>query len=135
MTKSHARIARFWKSLGARTYVLSADSHDEWVAHTSHMPHLLSFALFQASGTHRLGRLKLTASNPSIRDLARLSKSDPKLWADILLSNKKEVLRAIDDHEKAIITLRKALRSTDSQALEAFISKANTLSRRLAPEN
>lgn len=135
VTSPHPRIIRFWRALGSRVYVLTPDKHDEWVARTSHMPHLLSFALFQASGTKKLGRLGLTASNPSIRDLARLSKSDPKLWADILLSNKKEVLNALAEHEKGIAALRATLQSTNSKALEAFITKANTMSKRLAPES
>lgn len=134
VTTPHPRIIRFWRALGARVYVLSPEKHDEWVARTSHMPHILSFALFQASGTRKLGRLGLRASNPSIRDLARLSKSDPKLWADILLSNKKEVLGAIGEHEKGIHALRAALQSTNSKALETFIAKANAMSKRLAPE-
>jgi prephenate dehydrogenase len=134
LSHPHPRLTRFWRALGMRVYVLAPDKHDEWIARTSHMPHLLSFALFQASGTKKLGRLGLKASNPSIRDLARLSKSDPKLWADILLSNKQEVLRALAEHEKGIRALRAALQSKSSKSLEAFISKANTMSKRLAPE-
>ena len=134
LTSPNRKAAEFWRALGSKTHVLTPQSHDEWVARVSHMPHILSFALFQTSGTQKLGRLGINASNPSIHDLARLSKSDPKLWADILISNKEEILKSLNEHEHSVKVLKKALTSRDSRAIEKFILQANAASQRLAPK-
>lgn len=133
LTSPNRQAAEFWRALGSKIHILTPQSHDEWVARVSHMPHILSFALFQ-QGAEKLGRLGLNASNPSIQDLARLSKSDPKLWADILMSNKVEILKSLAEHEKSVRSLKKALNSRDSRAIEKFILKANSVSRQLAPK-
>ncbi len=134
MTNTDPVIERFWHELGANSHYLTPKSHDEWVAHVSHLPHILAFTLFQSGGAQKLARLGIEASNPSIRDLARLSKSDPRLWADILLSNKEEILKSLQEHETSVRLLKKALKSHNSQTLEKFILQANVSSQRLAPE-
>ena len=134
MTRPDATVERFWRALGAHPHILTPEKHDEWVARVSHLPHVLAFALFQSGGAHRLTRLGIEASNPSIRDLARLSKSDPKLWADILQSNRVEILKSLKEHETSIRHLKKALGSRDGRLLEKFITSANANSQRLVPE-
>ena len=133
MTGPDKVVDRFWRALGASPHILTPQSHDEWVARVSHLPHILAFALFQSGGSKKLERLGIEANNPSIQDLARLSKSDPKLWADILLSNKIEIMRVLEEHERSIRHLKKALTSRNARAIEKFILQANTSSQRLAP--
>ena len=134
LTDADKQTEVFWRALGSKVFYLTPESHDEWVAHTSHLPHIVSFALFQSSGTRKLDRFGLKASNPSIQDLARLSKSDPKLWADILLSNRKEILKSLEDYQSSIHRLKNSLKSGNAADLEKFILKANALSHRLAPD-
>lgn len=133
MTNTDPLIERFWRALGSSVHYLTPQSHDEWVAHVSHLPHILAFVLFQSGRAKKLARLGIEACNPSIQDLARLSKSDPKLWADILMSNKKEILRSLNEHEKSVAFLKKALTSRNARAIEKFIFQANASSQRLAP--
>jgi prephenate dehydrogenase len=134
MTSADATAQKFWHALGSKTHYLTPEKHDEWVARVSHLPHILAFALFQSGGAQKLARLGIEASNPSIHDLARLSKSDPKLWADILLSNKTEILNVIAEHEKSIRRLKSALSARDTSAVEKFIQQANRASQMLAPK-
>ncbi len=135
VTRVDDKINKLWRSLGARTHILTPQSHDEWVARVSHLPHILAFALFQSGGAQKLARLGIEACNPSIQDLARLSKSDPKLWADILISNKTEIITALNEHETSVRHLKKALSSRNARALEKFILQANVFSQRLAPDS
>jgi len=134
LTNADKAAQKFWKELGSKTFYLTPESHDEWVAHTSHLPHILSFALFQSGLARRLDRFGLKASNPSIQDLARLSKSDPKLCTDILLSNRSEILKSLEEYQTSISRLKRALHSGRSRDLEKLILKANAFSHRLAPD-
>lgn len=134
LTNFDPEAERFWRALGTKTFYLTPERHDEWVARTSHLPHVLAFALFQSDNLRRLGRAGLEATNPSIRDLARLSKSDPKLWADILLSNKQEILSALNEYGKSVASLKKALSAGRPRAIEKFIHQANSISKKLAPK-
>lgn len=134
LTAYDAEAERFWRALGAKVFYLTPEKHDEWVARTSHLPHILAFAMFQSSHMKKLQKLGLEATNPSIRDLARLSKSDPKLWADILLSNKEEILSTLKEYESNVAYLRKALSAGNARAIEKFISQANSVSHKLAPK-
>ena len=133
MTSQDRVIENFWHSLGAHTHILTPKNHDEWIARMSHLPHILAFALFQSDGTQKLARLGIEACNPSIQDLARLSKSDPKLWADIFLSNKDEILSALNEHESSIGKLKRAVSSRNAGAIQNFIHQANRNSKKLAP--
>jgi prephenate dehydrogenase len=134
MTNFDPEAERFWRALGSKVFYLTPERHDEWVARTSHLPHILAFALFQGDPMKRLQRLGLEASNPSIRDLARLSKSDPKLWADILVSNKEEILDAVREYTVSMSRLKEALDSGNARAVERYIHQANSVSKKLAPK-
>ncbi|OGW90738.1 MAG: hypothetical protein A3D28_04175 [Omnitrophica bacterium RIFCSPHIGHO2_02_FULL_63_14] len=131
VTRRHPKVERFWKRIGCHTVLISAKKHDQWAAWASHLPHVLSFALFGSVGRgDPPGRPY--GVNPSLRDLARISKSDPKLWADILLSNAAEVSNAITRFEDNLRDLKTALRSRRASRLATLIARANRISHRVA---
>ncbi|MCG3176195.1 MAG: Cyclohexadienyl dehydrogenase [Candidatus Omnitrophica bacterium] len=128
------RAAGFWRALGSRVVDrLSAAEHDEWVAGPSHAKHVSDCALMRNPAMRRLTRFGLTADNPAFRDAARLSKCDPDLWADILLSNP-YALGQLTGMVGSLEQFRRALSSADRRALVRLIREANAVSRRLCPE-
>ncbi len=118
MTRRNQKIARFWKALGAEPMYIKEGAHDAWVAKSSHLPHVLSFSLFQNMDSKY-------SHNPSLKDLARLAASNPDLWTDIFLSNQKQVLRAIGEFQKSLSDFQKALRAKNKTSLTRFILHAN----------
>ena len=119
MTRRNLRIEKFWRALGARPILITAKAHDKWAAQSSHLPHIISFALFQNFPHH-----KNKVANPSIRDLARLSKSNPKLWADILLSNRQEILPALDSFRANLGRWHRAINGDRLSEIINFIQEA-----------
>ena len=87
--KALIKITCFWKSLGARVSVMTSGEHDRAIALVSHLPHIVAFSL-AASVPQNI--LKYAAEG--FKDTTRVASSDPKLWADIFLSNKVEVLKS-----------------------------------------
>lgn len=86
-----AIIERFWQELGARTILMEAGLHDQALAATSHLPHLVAYLL---------AALPNEGDKPFIgggfRDTTRIAGSDPQLWAGILHDNRKALVPLID---------------------------------------
>lgn len=128
VTKRHPKIEAFWKALGCRTVLASAEAHDRMVGQMSHTPHAIAFSLFQNKKDYP----KNLPVNPSMRELSRLAKSDPGIWADILISNREAVLRSIEEFErKGVYPLKNLLRQGKKSAVEAFVKNSNKNSSRL----
>jgi prephenate dehydrogenase len=83
------RIINFWESLGAKVQVMSPSAHDSSVSLISHLPHIVAFSL---AGS--VPEKELAYAAEGFRDTTRVASSDPRLWADIFLTNKKEILKA-----------------------------------------
>ena len=80
-------VVGFWKALGSRVSVMSPAAHDRSVSSISHLPHMLAFSL---AGSVDPSDLKYAAEG--FRDTTRVASSDPELWADIFLTNSKEIM-------------------------------------------
>ncbi len=121
ITQAHPRVKKLWRLIGATPVLISATRHDDWAAHTSHLPHVLAFSIFQDLKSP----VKIPL-NPSLRSLGRLAKSDPALWADILLSNRSPMLKAIAKFEGNLVSFRRALAQNSTAALRRLIQKSNS---------
>lgn len=121
VTKAHPKVNAFWKILGSSPVAISPEKHDTWAARSSHLPHALAFSIFQT-----LKSPKGIPLNPSLRSLGRLAKSNPEIWADIFLSNRKPVLRAIGEFEKNLVSLRRTLNAKNGASIQKMIRRSNS---------
>jgi prephenate dehydrogenase len=117
-----ARTTAFWQSLGARVRLMAPDEHDEALALTSHLPHLLASAL---AGILPASLADLTATG--FRDSTRLAASNPALWTAIFRANQSAVLAALTRLEEQLHHFRKALAEGDESALEALLQQGKTI--------
>ncbi len=106
------RAHEFWKSLGCVTTDLDPVAHDEALAMTSHLPHVISAAL-AATVPPPL----LPVAGGAYRDGTRVAGSDPTLWVGILRENRAAVLRALEQFETELQLARRALEADDDSAL------------------
>jgi prephenate dehydrogenase len=117
-------ISGFGDSLGARVMTMSAAEHDEALAATSHVPHLIATALAAATPEKLL---PLAASG--WRDTTRVAAGDPKLWEPIFTTNRQFVLQALDRFVEKVAGLREALDREDYQQLHRILEKAKNTKR------
>jgi prephenate dehydrogenase len=118
--------ARFWRDLGALLHVMDSASHDDRLAVTSHLPHLLAFA-FMAS----IGDDDLRFSGGGFRDFSRIAASSPELWWAIFKLNQAPLTAALDRFDAEIASLRRALLSgRDDEGLRV-LSEAATRRRKI----
>lgn len=89
--KAVALARRFWQPLSGAIITIGPAEHDRLLAQTSHLPHLLAYTLAQVVSPRPLPK-----APRSFLDMTRIAKSDPDLWDDIFLSNRRELLQAMD---------------------------------------
>jgi prephenate dehydrogenase len=90
------------RTVGARTYVMSAADHDRTVAFISHMPQLASWAIAHAASRDGVVARHLHLAGPGFRDMTRLARSPRPLWRMILAENRAEVARAMQVLSRAL---------------------------------
>lgn len=114
-----------WTALGCKVVQMSPESHDAAFAAVSHLPHLLAFALMNSVAGQSKGREYLELAGPGFRDFTRIAASDPKVWRDILLANRDELLLQSRRFQDQLATFEALMSGGDTQALESLIEQAS----------
>jgi len=126
-TPAAAEFVGWLRAIGAAPLVMDAREHDRIVAHTSHLPQLLSTAL-AAALTQRLADRELRVAGPGLADMTRLAASPYEIWGDILDTNRQAIEPALDALISGLRHLRAHL--ADAGAAEQF-RLANQFAARL----
>lgn len=119
-----ARVRALWQAIGADVLEMTPERHDEVLAKTSHLPHLLAFSLVDtlARESENLDIFRYAAGG--FRDFTRIAASDPVMWHDIFLGNKTAVLSALQHFSDGVNELRVAIEKEDSDALLGVFTRA-----------
>jgi prephenate dehydrogenase len=113
------RTAAFWQALGSRVRLMDPEEHDQALALTSHLPHLLAAAL---AGILPDECRDLTASG--FRDTTRVAAGDPALWTAIFAQNRGAVLQALELLTGRVEAFRAALEAGDGTTLNTLLAQA-----------
>jgi len=118
------KLVQLWQAAKAEVICMDVDKHDEVLAHTSHLPHLMAFNLVEqlANREDNLDIFRYAAGG--FRDFSRIAASDPQMWHDIFFANKKAILNAVDGFEQQLAQIRKLIENEDSQALMGLLGHA-----------
>ncbi len=117
-------ITEMWQAAGAEVLTMDIERHDEVLAATSHLPHMLAFSLVDtlASQDESLEIFRYAAGG--FRDFTRIAASDPVMWRDIYIANKPAVLQALTEFEQGLSRLRTAIEESDSDAMLGIFTRA-----------
>lgn len=117
-------VESLWRELGADVEQMAVEHHDEVLAATSHLPHLLAFTLVDslAKRSENLEIFRYAAGG--FRDFTRIAGSDPVMWHDIFLANREAVLRILDVFRDDLDDLREAVDQGDGQQLMGVFTRA-----------
>ena len=118
------KLIQLWQAAKAEVICMDVAKHDEVLAHTSHLPHLMAFNLVEqlANREDNLDIFRYAAGG--FRDFSRIAASDPQMWHDIFFANKKAILNAVDGFENQLATIRKLIEDEDSHALMGLLGHA-----------
>ncbi len=114
-----------WTALGCRVQSMSPESHDTAFAAISHLPHMLAFAMMNGITAQPEGETFLSVAGPGFRDFTRIAAGDAKMWRDILLANRDELLAQSAHFRQALADFEQAVQQGDGQAIENLITLAS----------
>ncbi len=109
-------VSALWEGVGARIKIMEPDEHDEVFAWVSHMPHMAAYAIIDSVLERDPDLIDL--SGGGLRDFTRIAASSPRMWADIAVANRQELLIATRGLSDSINRIISALEGGDRDLLE-----------------
>ena len=125
-TSKHAQdmVEAMWRAVGGEPITMDVAEHDEVLAATSHLPHLIAFSLVDTLANESKNENIFRYAAGGFRDFTRIASSDATMWRDIMLSNKKEVLAASRLFRQNLSLLEQAIESDNSHAITGVFTRA-----------
>lgn len=125
LTAQLNKAASVWTALGCHVVQMSPQAHDAAYAAVSHLPHLIAFSLINSITSQAHGADYMSLAGPGFRDFTRIAASDPKMWRDVLIANREELLAQSRLFQQTLQQLEKLISAHDGDALEKLIEQAS----------
>lgn len=117
-------VAELWQSIGAKVEMMDYQTHDNLLGMTSHLPHMLAFALMDYLISQNPDACDYAAGG--FKDFSRIASSDAVMWRDICLNNSDEIIKHIDGYKAALDKLSNLIQQQQSTELEQLFIKAKS---------
>ena len=119
-------IDEMWRHCGAIIECLSVEHHDKVLAATSHLPHMLAYAL-----VHQLSNLNdheeiFRYASGGFRDFTRIASSDPVMWRDVCISNGDALVSLIEQYQQELDRVKAAINAEDADELLKLFGRAKS---------
>jgi prephenate dehydrogenase len=119
------RLINLLKPTGARTITLNPWEHDRIVGAISHLPHIVAAVLVkQVAGYSEQNDLYQDLAAGGFRDITRIASSNPRMWRDILLSNREVLIGLIEDWNATMRQIVDQIDVSNGEEIETFFSQA-----------
>ncbi len=126
-------LETFWKKIGSKVDIMDAKQHDYILSITSHIPHLIAYNIVNTSlniqGEKESSIVKYSAGG--LRDFTRIAASNPIMWRDVFIQNKKNTSEMIDKFIENLEGLKKAIENEDGKKLEEIFTKTQKIRKEI----
>jgi len=119
-----ARVRAMWQAAGAEVVSMSVEHHDAVLAATSHLPHLLAYALVDMLARLDDSREIFAYAAGGFRDFTRIASSDPEMWRDISIANREAIVNMLKKYRAELDGLIKAVAAGDGAKLQTLFARA-----------
>ncbi len=125
------KIVALWEGAGMAVEIMDAEHHDTALAITSHLPHLIAFTIVGTATDleHDLKKEVMKFAAGGFRDFTRIAASDPVMWRDIFLNNRRATLEILGRFTEDLTALQKAIRSGNGAVLLEKFTKTHDIRR------
>jgi cyclohexadieny/prephenate dehydrogenase len=125
------KISDLWKKMGSMVEVMEPEHHDQVLAITSHLPHLIAYSIVDTA-TNLQDDLKqevIKFSASGFRDFTRIAASDPVMWRDVFMKNRDAVLEVLGQFSEDLAALQRAIRRGEADKLEEVFTRTREIRR------
>ena len=112
-------LKEFWAALGCSVKVMKPAEHDRIFANVSHLPHIVAAALINANKSE-----ELKFAGKGFMDTSRVASGPVNVWADVLLTNSRNIAKGIDKTVCELSKLKSAIRRGDKEQVESLLKRA-----------
>ena len=118
--KEHLKLLNnFWKKLGSKVAIMTADKHDKIFSITSHLPHLIAYNLVKSAQDfekkQKYSLIKFSAGG--LRDFSRIAASNEIMWRDIFFNNNNNIIKAIELFIKNLNSFKKDIQTKNNKSI------------------
>ena len=126
-------LEAFWKKIGSKVDIMEAKQHDYILSITSHIPHLIAYNVVNTSLNIQDEKesVIIKYSAGGLRDFTRIAASNPIMWRDIFIQNKKNTSKMIDKFIEDLEDLKKAIENEDGKKLEKIFTKTKKIRKEI----
>ena len=126
-------LKSFWEKVGSKVDIMEAKQHDYILSITSHIPHLIAYNIVNTSlniqDEKKSEIVKYSAGG--LRDFTRIAASNPIMWRDIFIHNKKNTSEMISKFIINLENLKKAIENEDGKQLEEIFLKTKKIRKNI----
>jgi prephenate dehydrogenase len=119
------KAQELWEALGCHVQQMAPEQHDATFAAVSHLPHLIAFALVHAIVNQPQGKDFLSLAGPGFKDFSRIAGSDPKMWRDVLLANRHELVEQAKMFQRSLHNMLQFAEDGSGDKLEEMLVQAS----------
>lgn len=123
-TNAISVIQNMWQQAGAEVVLMNSDKHDQLLAASSHLPHILAYALVENLVRRDDYEEIFDLAAGGFRDFTRIASSDPEMWRDICMANRDALLESLHGFQKDLKKIYAAIKEGDGDTLSEIFSRA-----------
>jgi len=126
-------LEKFWKKIGSKVDIMDVKQHDYILSITSHMPHLIAYNIVSTTLKSKKKKSNdiIKYSAGGLRDFTRIAASNPVMWRDIFIQNRKNTTKMIDQFIVNLKDLRKAIKNKNEEKLEKIFVKTKKIRKEI----
>ena len=126
-------LINFWKKIGSRVDIMDAKQHDYILSITSHIPHLIAYNIVNMTLDIKKKKKQeiVKYSAGGLRDFTRIAASNPIMWRDIFIQNRKNASIMIDKFIENLRDLKKAIKNKNEKKLEKIFKKTKKIRKEI----
>ena len=131
--KAEIKVAKFWKTIGAKIVFMQSEEHDKIFSITSHLPHLIAYNLIKTAQDFQKKNKKniVKFSAGGLRDFSRTAASNEIMWRDIFFSNKINMIKVIDMFIKNLNGLKKNIKFSEDKKLQRILKNSKKVRKQI----
>ncbi len=120
--KAVQKVTKLWELAKSRVIKMQPDLHDEIFARVSHLPHAVAFSLINS--ILQKDRSFFDYSGGGLKDFSRIAESSPEMWVDIFMSNRDQIIEAIEGFKDSLSSIEQKIADNDRKALKKILQGA-----------